>query len=213
MGSLERVEYFFEPPTLFSLFALLDDLPGREARFLFDTFLHEELLIGALSGRVINLRGQDDGSILHTKPEAEITRCLEGYAQKWKDEAGSASSGDTILFDARNSLVRAHDSLVALVGLDDIVVVSTKDATLVARKDRAQDAKVIAAKLKEEDRTEWELHCEVYRPRGKYDSVDRGEGYQVKQITLNPCAKLSVQMHHHRAEYWVVVSGTALLQR
>ena len=78
-----------------------------------------------------------------------------------------------------------------------------------AAKDRAHDAKVIAAKLREEGRSEWELHREVHRPWGKYDSVDRGDGYQVKRITVKPGAKLSVQMHQHRAEHWVVVSGLA----
>ena len=95
------------------------------------------------------------------------------------------------------------------MGLDGVVVVSTKDATLVAHKDRVQDAKAIASQLKSEGRSEWELHREVYRPWGKYDSVDHGERYQVKRITVKPGAKLSVQMHHHRAEHWVVVSGVA----
>ena len=89
------------------------------------------------------------------------------------------------------------------------VVVSTKDATLVAHKDSVQDAKLIAAGLKKEGRSEWELHREVFRPWGKYDSIDHGERYQVKRITVKPGAKLSVQMHHHRAEHWVVVSGSA----
>ena len=126
-----------------------------------------------------------------------------------KDEAGNATSGDTLLLNTTNSFVRSDDKLVALVGIDDVVVVSTKDATLVARKDCVQDAKHIAVDLKKGGRSEWELHREVYRPWGKYDSVDRGARYQVKRITVNPGAKLSVQMHHHRAEHWVVVSGSA----
>lgn len=126
-----------------------------------------------------------------------------------KDEAGNASSGDTVLLNTTNSFVRSDDKLVALVGIDDVVVVSTKDATLVAQKDSVQDAKIIASQLKEEGRSEWELHREVYRPWGKYDSVDNGKRYQVKRITVKPGAKLSVQMHHHRAEHWVVVSGLA----
>jgi mannose-1-phosphate guanylyltransferase len=89
------------------------------------------------------------------------------------------------------------------------VVVSTKDALLVAHKERVQDAKLIANKLRFDGRTEWELHREVYRPWGKYDSIDKGDRYQVKRITVKPGAKLSVQMHHHRAEHWVVVSGSA----
>jgi mannose-1-phosphate guanylyltransferase len=126
-----------------------------------------------------------------------------------KDDSGNATLGDVMLLDTTNSFVRADEKLVALVGLDDVVVVSTKDATLVAHKDRVQDAKAIASQLKEERRPEWKLHREVYRPWGVYDSVDHGERYQVKRITVKPGAKLSVQMHHHRAEHWVVVSGTA----
>lgn len=130
-----------------------------------------------------------------------------------KDVAGNAIAGDAIVVDATNSLVRTDDKLVALLGLDDVVVISTKDATLVAHRDRAQDAKLIASDLKEAGRSEWELHREVHRPWGKYDSVDQGERYQVKRITVKPKAKLSVQMHHHRAEHWVVVSGTARVTR
>ncbi len=126
-----------------------------------------------------------------------------------KDDSGNATSGDVKLVDTTNSFVRADEKLVALVGLDDVVVVSTEDATLVASKDRVQDAKAIASQLKKEGRSEWKLHREVYRPWGKYDSVDHGERYQVKRITVKPGAKLSVQMHHHRAEHWVVVSGVA----
>ena len=126
-----------------------------------------------------------------------------------KDEAGNATSGDTLLLRTTNSFVRSDDKLVALVGIDDAMVISTKDATLVAHKDSVQDAKIIASQLKEEGRSEWEFHREVYRPWGKYDSIDHGERYQVKRITVKPGGKLSVQMHHHRAEHWVVVSGVA----
>ena len=126
-----------------------------------------------------------------------------------KDDSGNATVGDVKLVDTRNSFVRADENLVALIGLDDVVVVSTKDATLVASKDRVQDAKAIASQLEKEGRSEWKLHREVYRPWGKYDSVDHGDRYQVKRITVKPGAKLSVQMHHHRAEHWVVVSGLA----
>ena len=126
-----------------------------------------------------------------------------------KDYSGNATAGDAMLIDTKNSYIRTDDKLVASVGLEDVVIVSTKDATLVAHKDRVQDAKVIASQLKTEERSEWELHREVYRPWGKYDSVDKGDRYQVKRITVKPGAKLSVQMHHHRAEHWVVVSGSA----
>ncbi len=126
-----------------------------------------------------------------------------------KDDAGNAVTGDAIVVDATNSLVRTDDKLVALLGLNDVVVISTKDATLVAHRDRAQDAKLIASDLKEAGRPEWELHREVHRPWGKYDSIDQGQRYQVKRITVKPGAKLSLQFHHHRAEHWIVVSGIA----
>ena len=124
-----------------------------------------------------------------------------------KDNCGNVISGDVILEGVSNSFVRADDKLVAAVGVDDLVVVSTKDALLVAHKDRVQDAKLVANKLREDGRGEWELHREVYRPWGRFDSVDRGEQHQVKRITVKQGAKLSVQMHHHRAEHWVVISA------
>ena len=126
-----------------------------------------------------------------------------------KDDSGNATTGDVKLIDTRNSLVRADEKLVALVGLDDVVVVSTKDVTLVAHKEKVQEVKMMVSQLKNDGRSEWELHREVYRPWGKYDSVDHGDRYQVKRITVKPGAKLSVQMHHHRSEHWVVVSGVA----
>ena len=126
-----------------------------------------------------------------------------------KDEAGNAISGDKLLLNTANSFVRSDDKLVALVGIDDVVVISTKDATSMAHKDSVQDAKIIATMLKDQGRPEWRLHREVYRPWGKYDSVDQGDRYKVKRITVNPGAKLSLQMHHHRAGHWVVVSDVA----
>jgi mannose-1-phosphate guanylyltransferase len=95
------------------------------------------------------------------------------------------------------------------VGLDDVVEVETKDAVLVAHKDKVQDIKNILNKLKADHRPEFEFHREVFRPWGSYDSIDNGERFQVKRITVKPGEKLSVQMHHHRAEHWIVVAGTA----
>ena len=95
------------------------------------------------------------------------------------------------------------------VGVDDLVVVQTKDATLVARRDQVQDVKKVVEQLKASGRKEHHIHREVYRPWGKYDSIDNGARYQVKRITVKPGEKLSIQMHHHRAEHWIVVSGTA----
>jgi mannose-1-phosphate guanylyltransferase len=126
-----------------------------------------------------------------------------------KDENGNTAHGDVLLQNSNNSYIRSDEKLVAVVGIDDLVIVDTKDALMVAHRDSVQDAKIIAQQLKSQSRTEWESHREVYRPWGKYDSVDSGDGYQVKRITVKPGAKLSVQMHHHRAEHWIVVSGTA----
>lgn len=117
--------------------------------------------------------------------------------------------GETILKDTRNSLISTSDRLVSTLGVDDLVIVDTKDALLVAHRDRVQDVKKIVAQIKEQGGGQHEFHREVYRPWGRYDSIDNGERYQVKRITVKPGAKLSVQMHHHRAEHWIVVSGTA----
>jgi mannose-1-phosphate guanylyltransferase len=126
-----------------------------------------------------------------------------------KDGDGNAIHGDVIVHNASNSYVRTDGKLVAAIGVEDLVIISTKDVLMVAHKDCVQDVKIIAQELKANSRSEWELHREVCRPWGKYDSIDHGERYQVKRITVNPGAKLSVQMHHHRAEHWVVVSGSA----
>lgn len=117
--------------------------------------------------------------------------------------------GETILNDTRNSLISTSDRLVSTLGVDDLVIVDTKDALLVAHRDKVQDVKKIVAQIKEQGGGQHEFHREVYRPWGRYDSIDNGERYQVKRITVKPGAKLSVQMHHHRAEHWIVVSGTA----
>jgi mannose-1-phosphate guanylyltransferase len=126
-----------------------------------------------------------------------------------KDQNGNAVHGDVLLHESNNCYVRADGKLVATIGVDDLVIVSTKDVLVVAHKDSVQDVKVVAQQLRSQSRTEWEHHREVYRPWGKYDSIDSGDRYQAKRITVKPGAKLSVQMHHHRAEHWVVVSGTA----
>lgn len=134
-------------------------------------------------------------------------RSLSELSQQ--DDNGNTVIGDAKLLASENSYVRSEDKLVAAIGVNDLVIVSTKDAVLVASKDAAQDVKHITQALVDESRSEWLFHREVYRPWGKYDTVDAGERYQVKRITVNPGAKLSVQLHHHRAEHWVVVSGSA----
>lgn len=128
---------------------------------------------------------------------------------KEQDENGNAFDGDVKAVGTKNSMVLADDKLVATIGVEDLVIVNTKDAILVAHKDKSQEVKAIVNQLKASKRSEFEFHREVYRPWGKYDSIDSGERFQVKRITVKPGAKLSVQMHHHRAEHWIVVSGTA----
>ncbi|WP_411834206.1 mannose-1-phosphate guanylyltransferase/mannose-6-phosphate isomerase [Pseudoxanthomonas mexicana] len=129
-----------------------------------------------------------------------------------RDADGNAHHGDVIAIDSRNSYAYAQ-RLVALVGVDDMVVVETDDAVLVARKDRVQEVKQVVARLKDGQRSQAVLHRKVYRPWGAYDSIDMGERFQVKRITVKPGAALSLQMHHHRAEHWIVVSGTAKVIR
>jgi mannose-1-phosphate guanylyltransferase len=126
-----------------------------------------------------------------------------------KDSEGNSTHGDVVLQDTYNCYARTEDKLIALIGVDDLVIVSTKDALMVAHKDSVQDVKIITETLKTKMRSEWELSREVYRPWGKYDSVDSDVGYQVKRLTVKPGAKLSVQMHFHRSEHWIVVAGQA----
>jgi len=126
-----------------------------------------------------------------------------------KDENGNASKGDVISHNSINTYAYSENSLITTVGVSDLIVVQTKDSILVAAKDQVQDVKEVVNTLKSQSRSEYRLHREVYRPWGRYDSIDNGSRYQVKRITVKPGEKLSVQMHHHRAEHWIVVSGTA----
>ncbi|RAU18394.1 mannose-1-phosphate guanylyltransferase/mannose-6-phosphate isomerase [Nitrincola tibetensis] len=126
-----------------------------------------------------------------------------------KDTQGNHLTGDVLTLNTHNTLVKGEKRLIATVGVEDLVIIDTQDALLVAHKDQVQDVKKIVERLKAQGRTEHLNHREVYRPWGVYDSIDNGERYQVKRITVKPGAKLSVQMHHHRAEHWIVVSGTA----
>ncbi|MFC6635518.1 mannose-1-phosphate guanylyltransferase/mannose-6-phosphate isomerase [Microbulbifer taiwanensis] len=139
------------------------------------------------------------------------------WASLWqaldKDAQGNVALGDVILEDCENSLVFGEDHLVTAIGVKDLVIVDTKNAVMVAPKDRAQEVKALVEKIQQAGRDEHLLHREVVRPWGKYDSIGNGDRFQVKRITVNPGASLSLQMHHHRAEHWVVVSGTAIVQR
>ena len=126
-----------------------------------------------------------------------------------RDEDGNALSGDVMAFNASNCLVRSENKLVAAVGVKDLVIVDTKDALLVAHQDDVQNVRKVVDKLREGNRDEYSMHREVFRPWGVFDTLNTGDRYKVKHIRVNPGACLSLQMHHHRAEHWVVVSGTA----
>jgi len=126
-----------------------------------------------------------------------------------KNADGNVLRGDVLCERTQGSYVYSEHRLVATVGVDDLVIVETKDAVLVARRGQVQDVKKIVEQLRRDKRYEHSSHRDVYRPWGVYDSIDQGERYQVKRITVKPGAKLSVQMHHHRAEHWIVVSGVA----
>lgn len=130
-----------------------------------------------------------------------------------KDQQGNVVRGDVYLDGVNNSLVRAESRMVAAIGLTDVVIVETADAVLVADKRSAQDVKKVVDYLKKNGRTEHEFHTRVFRPWGWYEGIDEGERFQVKRIAVKPGAALSLQMHHHRAEHWIVVKGTAKVTR
>ncbi len=130
-----------------------------------------------------------------------------------KDSEGNALSGDVITVDTHNCFLHSSSRLIATVGLKDLVVVETADAVMVASKQQVQEVKEIVARLKKTNRSEAEIHRKVYRPWGFYDLVDSGDRHNTKRIVVKPGAKLSLQKHHHRAEHWVVVKGTALVTK
>lgn len=166
-------------------------------------------------------------SIDYAVMEVVDDACMVPLAAEWSDvgswqalwEVGERDScenvfyGDVIAESSRGCYVNCESRLVALVGVKDLVVVETADSVLVAHKDSSQDVKKIVDVLKKESRSEYLSHREVHRPWGSYDLVDTGNRYQVKRITVRPGASLSLQMHHHRAEHWVVVAGTAQIQK
>lgn len=126
-----------------------------------------------------------------------------------KDEQGNVLQGDVLAQHSRNCLVLANERLVTTLGVDDLIIIDSKDALMVAHKDQVQQVKNLVEQLQQQGRPESQQHREVYRPWGKYDSVDSGARYQVKRISVKPGARLSLQKHHHRAEHWIVVKGTA----
>jgi mannose-1-phosphate guanylyltransferase/mannose-6-phosphate isomerase len=138
---------------------------------------------------------------------------IGSWAALWdiadKDARGNAFVGDVLHLDTHNSYLRSDGPLVAALGVEDLVVVASPDAVLICPKSSAQDVKKIVDQLEREGRNLHLTHRKIYRPWGSYESLDQGKNFQVKRITVNPGAKLSLQLHHRRAEHWVVVSGTA----
>ncbi|HEX5356923.1 MAG TPA: mannose-1-phosphate guanylyltransferase/mannose-6-phosphate isomerase [Aquabacterium sp.] len=155
----------------------------------------------------------DSGFVVRMVPLDAGWSDLGAWDAVWQvsehDAKGNASQGDALFQNSSNTLVHATSRLVAAVGLDNVVVVETPDAVLVADRNSSQDVKKIVATLDSASRTEGTLHRRVHRPWGWYDSIDSGPRFQVKRIMVKPKASLSLQMHHHRAEHWIVVSGTA----
>lgn len=130
-----------------------------------------------------------------------------------KDDHGNTLKGDVVALDTHNSYVHSDRRLIATLGLRDLVVVESDDAIMVADRSRVQEVKAIVDQLRAKDRSEAKIHRKVYRPWGYYDSVENGQRFQVKRIVVKPGGRLSLQMHHHRAEHWIVVSGTALVTK
>lgn len=160
-----------------------------------------------------------DFAVMEKTERAAVIPCDIGWSDigSWtalwdiaeKDADGNAVQGDAILRDVKNSYIRTEATLVAAIGVSDLTIVETSDAVLVAARDRAQEVKEVVELLKADGRTEQESHVRHYRPWGYYEPLDFGARYQVKRLVVNPGAQLSYQLHHHRAEHWVVVSGTA----
>jgi len=164
-----------------------------------------------------------DHAVMEKTQLAAVVPCNPGWSDvgAWdaiwdiaaKDAAGNATTGPVALVDARNCLVRSEGMLATVVGLQDVVLVVTDDAVLACHRDRAQDVKKLVEVLKAEKRKEAREHRKVYRPWGSYEGIALGNRFQVKRITVRPGAKLSLQKHFHRAEHWVVVAGTAIVER
>ncbi|SUD15199.1 mannose-1-phosphate guanylyltransferase/mannose-6-phosphate isomerase [Aquipseudomonas alcaligenes] len=211
---------------LFRASRYLDELRAHEPD-IYDTCVlaleRSKLAGGALTIDAGTFECCPDNSIDYAVMEKTSRACVVPLAAGWNDVGswsslwdvheknsdGNVLKGDVVTHGSHNSFVHATSKLVTLVGMDDVVVVETKDAVMIARKDAVQDVKKLVNSLDAKGRQETQSHCAVYRPWGSYDSVDNGVRHQVKHITVKPGAQLSLQMHHHRAEHWIVVSGTA----
>ncbi len=164
-----------------------------------------------------------DYAIMERTDKAQVVPVVFGWSDvgSWsaiwdaseRDEDGNHLEGDVVSVATRGSYVLANDRLVGTIGVEDLVIVETTDAVLIASKDHVQQVKLLVDRLKADQREEYLSHREVFRPWGSYESVGQGERYQVKRIKVQPGEQLSLQMHHHRAEHWIVVRGTAEVTR
>lgn len=208
---LEELELL--APTILSAVKVAMDLAKRDDDFV---RLDQEAFAACPSDSI-------DYAVMERTAEAVVVPLSAGWndvgswSALWelgeKDARGNFVSGDVLLCESNNCYVHADSRLVATVGVRDLVIVETSDAVLVAHRDQVQHVKEIVADLKKEGRGEALSHLAVHRPWGNYEGIDQAERYQVKRITVKPGATLSLQMHHHRAEHWIVVKGTAKITR
>jgi len=188
---------------------------AHDAAFLrFDTAAFAAIPADSIDYAVMEPASRDGSAIeIRMVPLAAGWSDLGAWDAVWqaatRDGSGNAVQGDAVVRDSRNTLVHATSRLVGVIGIDDVTVVETADAVLVAHRSKSPEVKDLVATLSETGRSETSTHRRVHRPWGWYENLDRGPRFQVKRILVKPGASLSLQMHHHRAEHWIVVSGTA----
>ncbi|MCP4925490.1 MAG: mannose-1-phosphate guanylyltransferase/mannose-6-phosphate isomerase [Gammaproteobacteria bacterium] len=224
---IQSGEYFWNSGMfLFSAAAYLDELTTHAPDMV--TACQRSIADSAAGAREVQLQADAfmacpadsiDYAVMEKTTRASVVPLAAGWSDvgSWaslhevseQDQAANALSGDVVAVDCTDTLIRSESRLVTAVGLDGCIVVETKDAVLVAPKSRAQDVKSIVAELESSDREETRLGREVFRPWGSYDSLENADGFQVKRLTVLPGAILSLQLHHRRAEHWVVVAGVA----
>ncbi|MGH8175534.1 MAG: mannose-1-phosphate guanylyltransferase/mannose-6-phosphate isomerase [Steroidobacter sp.] len=228
---VESKEYFWNSGMfLFRASVLLDEMRSL-APDIYDACAHaftaakRDLDFTRLPGKEFSASPSDsfDYAVMEKTRHGAVVSLDAGWSDvgSWSalheaipgDKDGNVCTGDVLTSDSHGCYLQSTSRLVAVVGLEDHVVVETKDAVLVAPKSRVQDVKDLVNQLKKQGRNETSLHREVFRPWGSYDSIDSGERFQVKRLTVKPGACMSLQLHHHRAEHWIVVAGTARITR
>lgn len=213
-----KVEIFLKELATFSpkILSVCQDA-YHSARFDFDFVRIEPDIFSACPSDSIDYAVMEKTTLAAIIPLNAGWNDVGSWSALWdvtqKDALGNAIKGDVMIVDSHNSLIYSESKLVAAIGVQDLIIIETDDAVMIASKDRVQDVKVMVEKLKRAKRPEADLHRKVYRPWGHYDTVDEGERHKTKRIVVKPGAKLSLQMHHHRAEHWIVVKGTALITK